>query len=259
MTAALLSPDTSARCAFAVYTAEGAPAYISPEWRACVGADYVPSFHDSYHEALFLPDPIPHTVIRNLFSLGGQSYTLFTLLPQAAEEGDLLPPPRRLQIAAGLFDFVLQHATQECAYTTHPADHLFASALHLICGEISASCRVEMTEESHAFLHVDHEGILLALAIALPAMFAGGNGHAVFEEYEDGCSMHFWGERTVQNPFLRELIASLAAHGGFQLTFTERGLDISIPRFYPRTFALYSRLTGGDLNSVKIGLMIRDN
>lgn len=258
MNASLLAPTNSARCSFAVYTEEGTPAYISPEWRACVGADYAPPIPEPCRDALFFPDPIPHTAIRNAFSLNGRRYTLFTLLPQAAEEGDLLPPPRRLEAAANLFDFVLRHALRECERTTLPADYLFSSALHLIQEEISTSCRVEMAEEYHALVHPDHEGILLVLAIALPAMFAGRDGYATLEEDDDGCYMRFGGGRAVQNAFLRELIEAIAMHGGFTLTFTERGFDIFVPRFYPRTFALYSRPVGDDLASVQIGLMIRD-
>lgn len=258
MNASLLAPTNSARCSFAVYTAEGAPAYISPEWRACVGADYAPPIPEPCRDALFFPDPIPHTAIRNSFSLGGQRYTLFTLLPQAAEEGDSLPPPRRLEAAARLFDYVLQHATRECAYATLPADHLFTSALRLIREEISASCRVEIPAERHALVRLDHEGFLLVLAIALPAMFARGDGYAALTEDEGVCSMRFSGGRTVQNAFLRELIAAIAARGGFTLSFTERGFDLTVPRFYPHTFTLYSQPAGNDRAGVKIGLMIRD-
>ena len=117
---------------------------------------------------------------------------------------------------------------------------------------------METAKEYHALVHLDHEGFVLTPAIALPAMFAGGDGYASLQEDAGGCYMRFGGGRTVQNSFLRELIAAIAANGGFALTFTERGLDIFIPRFYPRTLTLYTRPTGGDLACVQIGLMIRD-
>ena len=132
MTASLLTPTSNARCAFAVYTAEGKPAYISPEWRACVGADYAPLIPESCRHALFFQNPTPHTAIRNVFLLNGRHYTLFTLLPQAAEKGDRMTPEHRLTAAAHLFDFVLSHALEPCAYSTLPADYLFSSVLHLI-------------------------------------------------------------------------------------------------------------------------------
>lgn len=256
MNAAFLAPMASARCAFAIYLGD-TPVYTSPVWRAYVGEEYAPPIPPLCREAMTFPAPVPHTAIRNAFSLRGREYTLFTLLPQAAEAGDTRPPAARLMAAADLFRLLLWHTTGEAPRRACLAGDLFATICRLLREEISVSCHTETDGSTYMNTGIDRDGLMLAAGIALPCILAGGGACASLHETAAGCRMHFSGRQTVDNTFLRGLLTSLAEAGGFGVSFLADGVAFDLPYAPPTSYVLYSRPADEDVACVRIGLMIQ--